>query len=413
MNFAYAFLLVKYISEQEEPHRFLVLGFKGIRQDLSIHFKSICKGDLLIPAGKLEEISNLRKTFSPCLIVLDWEDVGKYASWTTSFKILTESPLKVIESVRHDVYDPTDVSMWLLERDDILRQVMGVISEKLGISFKPRSFGTLKYLFAAVRKSMERSRSFGEWFHPQKIVKALTSILQLQGSTSHANVTVGHFLRNIGMEPSSEFDEIPFFGNQTIQEESLKNYFRRYQEVLRCYLNAPFEKGAGRLRKTLSTLGLNLLRHLLVSAAEKEIGKRKRGKWTAYFLEFEQGKRDKRTRKRKYDINIYGTTILSRSPVSGLPTRIQFVLERSKDFGGDNILPKLFQNELKALLTKCHKKFGGLKFEIATIKMLGSNTLILELIMEKNGLVTVDPYIKGLKAPIRKANNLLSKLGVE
>lgn len=89
------------------------------------------------------------------------------------------------------------------------------------------------------------------------------------------------------------------------------------------------------------------------------------------------------------------------------------MLERAKDFGGDNILPKLFQNELKALLTECHKKFGGLEFEIATIKMLGSNTLILELIMGKNGLVTVDPYIKGLKAPIRKANNLLSKLGVE
>jgi len=414
-NSAYAFLLVKYISELEEPHRFLVLDFRDILEDLSIHFKSICKGDLTIPSGKLEEISNLRKTLSPCLIALDWEDIGKYASWTTSFKILTESPLMTKGSGRRDIHDPIDVIMWLSERNDILRQVLEFISEKLALTFKPVRFETLKYLLAEVRKFIQRSRSYAEWFHPRKIIEALTLTIWRQGSvsTSYGETTLGNFLRKIGMEPSSEFDDIPFFGDQTIQEKRVREYLRKYQEVLQSYLTPPYEKGRGRLRKTLSTMGLNLLRHLLVVAARKEIDEGKRGKWTTYFLEFEQGKREKRTRKRKYSVNIYGTTILNRSPVSGLPTRIQFVLERSKDFGGDNILPKFFQNELKALFAECNKTLGDLHFNIFTIKMLGANTLILELIMEKNGLLVVDPYVQGLKAPIRKINDLLSKLGVE
>jgi len=415
VNSAYAFLLVKYVSELEGPHRFLVLGFRDILNDLSIYFRSICKGDLIIPAGKLQEISKFRKTLAPCLIALDWEDVGKYASWTTSFKILDESPLRTRTSGLRDVHDPIDVTIWLSERGDVLAQVVKFISEKLSTSASPKRFENLKYLLAEACRSMQGARGYAEWFHPRKIIEAITLTIHKQSSISapDENATVGYFLRKIGMEPSSEFDDVPFFGEQTISEQSFQKYIARYRQVLRIYLTSPYEKGSGRLRKAISILGLNLLRRLLTAVAEKEMNTGKRGKWTVYFVEFEQGKRERRTRKRKYDINMYGGTILNRSTVSGLPTRIQFVLERSKDFGEDNILPKLFKNELKALLAEFRKTSNDLRFDLSTIKMLGPDVLLLELLMEKGGRLVVDPYIEGSKVPIRKINELLSKLGVE
>lgn len=406
---------MKYISELEEPHRFLVLGFRNILKDLSVHFRDICKGDLIIPAGKLQEISKYRKTLAPCLIALDWEDVGKYASWTTSFKILDESPLRMRASGLRDVHDPVDVTIWLSQRSDALAHVVGFITEKLGISSSPERFENLKYLLAEACRSMQGARGYAEWFHPRKIIEAITLTIHRQSSisTRGENATVGYFLRQIGMEPSSDFEDTPFFGVQTISEQSFQKYIARYRQVLRIYLTSPYEKGSGRLRKAISTLGLNLLRRLLTATAEKEMNTGRKGKWTVYFVEFEQGKRERRTRKRKYDINMYGGTILNRSPVSGLPTRIQFVLEKSKDFGGDNILPKLFKNELKALLAEFRKTSNDLRFDLSTIKMLGSDTLLLELQMENGGRLVVDPYIEGSKAPIRKINELLSKLGVE
>jgi len=412
---AYAFLLVKYVSELEGPHRFLVLGFRDILNDLAIYFRSICKGDVIIPAGKLQEISNLRKTLAPCLIALDWEDVGKYASWTTSFKILDESPLRTRNPGLRDVHDPIDVAIWLSERSDVLAQVVKFISEKLSTSTSPERFENLKYLLAEARRSIQRSRGYAEWFHPRKILEAITLTIHRQSliSASDKNATVGYFLTKIGMEPSSEFDDVPFFGEQAISEQSFKKYLARYRKILRIYLTSPYEKGSGRLRKAISILGLNLLRRLLTTVADKEMNTGKKGKWTAYFVEFEQGKRERRTRKRKYDVNIYGGTILERSPVSGLPNRIQFVLERSKDFGEDNILPKLFENELNALLAEFRKTSNELHFDLTTIKMLGPDALLLELLIKKGEHLVVDPYVEGSKAPIRKINELLSKLGVE
>jgi len=415
VNSTYAFLLTKYISELEEPHRFLVLGFRDILEDLSIYFKSVCKGNLVVPTGKLKEISKLRKILSPCLIALDWEDVGKYASWTTSFKILDESPLKARASGRRDVYDPIDVTIWLSERDHVLTEVLEFISEKLAITLRSVRLETLRYLLTEIGKFMQGSRSYSEWFHPRKIMEALTLSLQWQNSvsTSHEQATLGNFLRKIGMEPFSTLDDIPIFGDRTISEESLQKYLESYPQILRTYLTSPFEKGSGRLRKTLSSLGFNLLRRLMIVAAEKELNNGKKGKWTANFLEFEQGRSEKKTRKRKYGVNIYGATILGRSPVSGLPTRIQFVLERSKDFGGDNILPKFFKNELNALLTECNKVLGDLHFELFPIKLIGADTLMVELLMGKEGLLVADPYKDGSMAPTRKINETLSKLGVE
>lgn len=408
---AYAFLLVKYIQELGDPYRFLILGFKDILEDLSIHFKRICKGDFTVPTGKLEEISNLRKTLSSCLIALHWEDVGKYASWTTSFKILTESPLRRIGFGYRDISDPIDVMIWLSKRSDVLEQVLRFSSRELVGRPKPIKLEPLKNFLAVVRHHVERSRSYAEWFHPRKIIGATT--FMLNAHELGEDTRFGHFLRRIGMESFSDFYEIPFFSDQTINEKTLQVYLNKYQQVLRSYLTVSYEKGTGKLRKSLSTLGLNLLRYLLVSAAESEIEEGKLGKWTGYFLEFEQGKREKRTRKRKYDINMYGARVMSRSLVSGFPTRIQFVLERSKDFGGDNILPRLFKNELKALLDKCEKASGSLGFDILKIKMPTADSLVLELRMQKKRLGELDTYVKGLKPPIRKINSLLSKIGVE
>jgi hypothetical protein len=415
VNSAYAFVLTKFIAELEPPHRFLILGFGDILEDLSIHFENICKGNLIVPTGKLEEISRLRRTLLPCLIALGWEDVGKYASWTTSFKILDESPLKTRASERRDVYDPVDVTIWLSEKDEILDQILKFVSEKLGIALKPIPLETLRSVLTEIRRSMQQSRSYAEWFHPRKIIEALTLTLQFQNSVSasYGVATIGQFLRKIGMEPSSELDNIPIFGDHTVKEGSLKEYFRKYGQISRNYLASPYEKGSGRLRKTFSALGLNLLRRLMVVVAEDELSKGEKGKWCTHFLEFEQGRKERRTRKRKYDVNIYGATIISRSPASGLPTRIQFVLERGKDFSEDNILPKLFKNELKALFAEYKKTSQDASFEFSAIKMIDPNILILELLMEKRGLLVVDPYIEGSKAPIRKINDLLSKLGVE
>lgn len=415
-NSAYALLLVNYISQLEEPHRFLVLGFRDILKDLSIHFKRLCKGSLIIPTGKLEEISTLRKKLSPSLIALDWEDVGKYASWTTSFKILSENPLSMEARIPYagpthsDVHDPIDVINWLSKKPEAVEQILGFISKKLAVTTKHPRFDNLMCFLSQVQRSIQGSRSYAELFHPRKIIYALTAMLRRH--KLHEDVTVGHFLRQIGMEPYSEFDEIPFFGHQTLDEKKLEKYVRKYQEILRSYLTAPYEKGRGKLRKSLSTLGLNLLRHLLTVAAEKELHEGKRGKWTNYFLEFEQGKIEKRTRRRKYDINSYGTTITERSLVSGLPTCIKFVLERSKGFAGDNILPTLLKNDLKALSSYCGAKINTLHFDISAVKMIRTDALLLELMMQESGLSTIDPYAKGLRAPLRKIYNLLSKLGV-
>lgn len=410
-NSAYAFLLVKYISELGDPHRYLVLGFRDIMKDLTMHFKTICGGNLVKPTGKLQEISSLRKTLSPCLIALDWDDVGKYASWTTSFKILAENPLNMVKSGNLDVHDPTDVILWLSKRNDILDQILELMSKKLETT-KLAEVEPLKCLLARAHLSIQRSRSYAEWFHPRRIVEALT--LMVQRHSTHEDPTFGDFLRKIGMEPSTEFCDIPFFSNNLVDEKALKKFLRNYQQVLRNYLIGPYEKGGGKLRKSLAILGVNLLRHLLIDAAQKEIeeGKHKPGKWTAYFLEFEQGKREKRTRRRKYDVNVYGTTIIQTSSISGLPTQIQFILKRSKDFDGDNILLEFLNGELDVLFAKS-KGNAELNFSLTAIEMLRKDELIMNLKMEKDGNLIIDPYVKGLKAPSRKINKLLSTLGAE
>jgi len=378
-----------------------------------MHFKNVCKGDVIIPTGRLEEISKLRKTLSPCLIALDWEDVGKYASWTTSFKILDESPLKTRVTGRRDVYDPIDVATWLCERNYAVRQIVEFISDKLAIGPRPIRLETLISLLEEIRKSIETTRSYSEWFHPRKIIEALTVALQWLDSASSSQATVGNFLRKIGMEPFSKFDNVPIFGDQAISEGSFPKYLQEYQNILENYLTSSYEKGSNRLRKTLSTMVLNLLRRLLVVVAEKELNNGEKGKWTEYLVEFEQGRREKRTRRRKYDVNIYGVTILGRSSVSLLPSRIRFVLERSKDFDGQNILLSFFKNELKALLVECNKIWGSIHFELTPIEMVSTDALTVELLLEKQGLLVADPYKDGLEAPTREVNDLLSKLGVE
>lgn len=415
---AYAFLLVKYLSELEKPHRFLLLGFSDTIEELREHFTKICKGDVIRPSGRLEGLSRVRKSDQACIIALNWGDVGKYASWITSFKILDES-LRLEAKLpvsSNDVHNPIDVIKWLLERDDILKELFELISKDLSIEFKPLRYGPLVFFLKEIRKYIRRKPSYAELVHPRKIieglVKAMNKEAMLLASGNH--VSVGFFFREIGMESTAELEKVTFFNDANESYENIqKEYVEDYTTILRECLARPYEKGGGNLRKVLSNMGLNLLRWMLCSLVNYEIGEMETGKWTKIFLEFEKRKKEKRRSVRKYDvINIYSTAIHSRSPVSGLPTRFQFIISSSKDFNGENILFDFYNKSLHELCADFNKSFGDPHFELIPIRMINGDKLVLELSLEKEGMIFLDPYIKGLSKPTREVNQLLSKLGV-
>ena len=405
---AYAFLIVNYLSNLEEPLRFLVLGFEDIANYLSFNFTQLCKGVFIKPSGDLAPLSNLRKTDSPCLIALDWEDVGKYASWTTSFKILTENPIThQFFSSNSDIHDPSDVFLWLSGDNDALKELIKFICEQHNFDFNGLSFTNLRNVLTVFRSEIIRTPSFAAVAHPRRIVEAIDSSIAC--AKDGLDVSMATFLRGLGMESNSEFLTIQFFGKTLVSKETIQEYVSNYQKVLRNYLTVPYEKGAGKLRKTLSKMGLYLMQHVLSSLAEKENETGGDKNWTNLLIEFEKVDSDKRRSRRKYDTNSYGALIMGRSPISGLPASFRFVLERSSS-NSDNLLPRLYQNDLSLMISAYKKEVGDPYFSFLPLKLTGSNTLAIEYNIGTN--LIIDSYLRGLRAPNRKINSLLLKLGV-
>jgi hypothetical protein len=404
---AYAFLLVKYIDSLDKPQRFLALGFNDISTYLATHFVQICKGDFIRPTGDLAQLSNMRKNNLPCLIALDWQDVGKYASWTTSFKILTESQSNVdFSKIGGEIYDSSSIFFWLAEKDDHLEDLMKFICKELDFDCSKLSLGNLKNLLSKFGDTMKATPSFAAFVHIRKIIDAI--ILSILFAKSDKRPDFSVFLRGMGMESNSELSGILFFENSIVPTETLQKHIDDYQKVVRNYLTVPYEKGKGRLRKSLSNMGLYLIQHILVALAENE-KTLSNGIWTDHFIEFEQVLTEKKGSSRKYDVNHFGTKVMSRSPVSGLPSSFRFVLQRNS-LDGKNLLLNFFGGDLALMMLSYKEKFGKPNFELLPIKMDGSTNLTVECQLGTDLLI--DPFLRGLSSPNRKINSLMLKLGI-
>jgi hypothetical protein len=414
----YAFLLARFLSQFREIPRFVLLGFEDIREELRSQFNERYEeGRFVEPEEKGQlntAFSEREKSGSICIIALRHESIGKYASLLTSFKVLNESfslePRKFIQTLTlGDVYDPIDVTKWFIGTTKNVEEICTYIKEKLHLTSCPQ-YELLTVVLKEMVKLAESRPSYAGCVHPRKILRGLVKAMN-----TTRDLSVGFLLKEIGIEPTKEVNEIFLFSqpsDATIasMKEKIKKVCDSNARALEKYFSCEIRKQ----KRNLAALSMNLMEKMLYHLANAGIRKKyKRAqRWIRDFYEFEKKieKTSESGRRyyRKYKTNSVGTAILERSQVSGLPTRVKFVLTRSEK-SGRNLLKDFFvEKELERLMDEHHKLVGELGYNIIPISMINDDELTLELSLKGDNIL--DAIVEGFKKITPKVNDLLLEI---
>lgn len=414
----YAYIVKKFVFHNEgDKPRIILLGFSDVGNQVCQQFQET-KVQVIEPerTGRLKEASSIRKSEQPCMILIrSKKNLGKFASLVTAFKILDEVFIPRTSAVNipaGDVYDLCSMSIWLVNKN-VIRDICGFIGAKLSISFQPVCDGIEIILSELKRIAMQRP-SFIEWLHPRRISRGLVYAIHRK-HTSGAT-TVAFFLRSIGIEPKRKLEDVPLFSTDIKREENvkeLKDTLLEYPKILRMYHAC----SVPRQRTNLANLCINHFRNVLYTLANCEWSSKSISKWIKALVEFERIKivgTKKKRRKKKYRPISKGVRIYERSPVSGLPVRIQLPLEVDLENGGRNLLKELHDGELTTMLEEYSKvlKQEHVFFKLEPVDLAnGDSKLTIELsIFNQNGDIVLDPFIDGSKSPTRKINMLLTEV---
>ena len=387
--------------------RFIVVGFNDIREEFKSQFTNMHKDSKFIEpekTGQLKEAFDGReKTIQKCIIAVEHESLGKYASLLTSFKVLNESiPLSQqrpsLNTGPIDIHSPIDVTKWLVKSTKNFEELCTCIKNKFHLK-KRLHLPLIEVLLKEIIGVVEARPSYTEYAHPRRIVRGLVKSIGTKKS-----VSVGFFLREIGVEPTKEIDEIPLFSSPPADETAkirkhIRGIFISHASALRRYTSCTI----GKLKKNIADLCMNLLRKTLYNLARNEIHKtKKKWKWVNVFYEFEI----KVGRRRKYAVKSVGINIYERSRASGLPARVRFILSRGEK-SGENLLKDFHKNKLNELLAQHTKVVGALQFHLNHVAMLNEDALGIELCLGRENLTVLDPFIEGSKKMTQQINKLL------
>lgn len=409
----YAYLIVEYLlrGETTKP-RFVLLGFDDIRNQLLIELAKN-KIQAIEPevSGRLKEASLLRgKTDESCAILISRQNLGKFASLTTAFKILEET-IKVEGTSyenKTDLYNLTDVSEWLLGKG--LNDIGNFIQKEVGKLPSPTDYSGIKVILDEIWKLAQKNPSFSIWLHPQRVTKALVASANEQRKDKPA--TVSFFLRNLGVEPTIALEDIPLFQNSISGQENLetlKATLLGFCRVLRYYVASDVASQ----RKNLADLCFNHLRMMIYELARAESLSAAGGKWTEVFCDFEYAFREKLKTRKKYQAEPRGVRIRNRSPVSGLPRRISVPLKATlEDETNRNLLKEFMTGELTEIMqeySKLKKPSFSIKPEDLTAS--GKELRVEFSLIGKNGNIELNTYLDGLKSPASQINKLIATIG--
>lgn len=414
---AYAYLIKEYIFQNEggQP-RIMLLGFSDVGDQICEQFYQT-KVHVIEPerTGQLKEASLIRKSDQPCMILIrSKKNLGKFASLVTAFKILDEvivvrkSP---VETYR-DVYDLSNVSNWLVDKD-IIHDICSFIESKLSTSFRFDCEG-ISVILNEMKLIAEQRPSFSEWTHPRRVTKSL--VYSLNSKRTNGAVSVATFLRKFGIEPKRKLEDIPLFSKDIKKEENLKELKETllvYPRILRMLHACSIPKQ----RTNLANLCMNHFRNILYTLANHEWNSRSGTKWIVALVEFERvivmGNK-RRRRKKKYELISRGVHVSERSSVSGLPICIRLPLKVNLENGGRNLFKELYDNKLNSMIEEYSKliKPKSMFFDLKPMDLTDANSkLIVEFdIVVKDGDIVLDPFIEGTKSPTRKINALLTDI---
>lgn len=406
----YAYLVGEYLLHHEAKHpRFVLIGFDEIRSQLHRELEKK-KIQVIEPelTGRLKEASLLRgKTEESCVILISRQNLGKFASLVTAFKVLEEviDLKRTSHEYNTDLHNLIDVSKWLVDKG--LDNVGNFVQSKIAKLPQTASNLGVKFILNDMWKLAERKPSFLLWLHPRKISKAF--INAVDEHRKGKPVTVSLFLHELGIESTISLQNVPLFQDDISRRENvdvLKTTLLGFSKVVRHYVASDVASQ----RKNLADLCLNQLRTVTYELARAESQSALRGKRTRDFCDFEYAFKKKLKTSKKYKVEPRGVRITKRSPVSGLPKRISVPLKVTLENEASTNLLKEFMADG---LTKMMQEYSKLKKPNFSIKPLNlaknGKELIVEFsAVEINGNIVLDTYLDGLKSPTSQINRLIA-----
>jgi hypothetical protein len=406
----YAYLVGRYLLHYEAKRpRFVLIGFDEIRGQLHRELEKN-KIQVIEPelTGRLKEASHLRgKTEESCVILIGRQNLGKFASLVTAFKVLEE--VIDLEWAPHedntDLHDLIDVSKWLLDKglDDVANFVQDRIVK---LPSTTNNLG-VKFILNDILKLAERKPSFSQWLHPRKISKAL--VIAVDEHRKGKPPTVSLFLRNLGIESTASLENIPLFQENISKRENLealRTTLLGFSRVVKYYVASDVTSQ----RKNLADLCFNYLRTVIYELARAESSSASKGKWTRAFCDFESAFREKHKTTKKYRVEPRGVRIRKRSAVSGLPKRISVPLNVTLESEASTNLLKEFMADRLNEITREYSRLKEPNFSIKPLNMAkNAKEMVVEFsVIEKNGNIELDTYLDGLRSPASQINRLIA-----
>lgn len=407
---AYAYLITEYLLYKEKNRpRFILLGFDDVRRQIreKLEQKNV---PVIEPerTGRLKEAALLRSSSEEIgVILVSKQNLGKFASLITAFKVLQEViNVENFSKSPSDVHDLSDVSQWLINSLD---KIGNFIESKVGALPSEATYDGVRVVLNEILTLTKKKPSFAEWLHPRKIIRGL--VLATNKQQRDKFTSVGFFLRNIGLESKAILNNVPIFRldiSDTRNLDELRITLYSYSRVLKSFVALSVSSQ----RRNLANLCINCLRMMLFELAKAEFTSGLIGKWTEIFCDFEHAFKGRRKTIKKYKVEPRGVRIIKRSSVSGLPKCLHVPLEVTLEKDSErNLLKEFWIGELDRIMQE-YSKLHKLMFSIKPVTLLNHNKrLIVEFtILEEDGNIVLDPFIEGLKSPSSYINKLLASI---